>query len=210
VIRLVPSISDADWEAILRDIGPVSPRADVSQARVEIEQAIHAFIALNVAPRHAKMLADRRVWEDIDAMLTRLHNTLVQVQRHELWTVGGYFLRDDLAALQPLRLRAHTRVEGYNIMVRAHEHNRNPAHDWLYWRVLAIWTDCLDRKLAVSTPPKGGAPYGPLVRFFTAVVTPVLGDKAPGPHAIRSIVHQERRRRIEQARQRKGILSGKK
>src|SRR5262249_31943200 len=91
-------------------------------------------------------------------------------------------------------VRARSWLEGLDMLVGGHAGRRDVAKEWLYWRVLGIWTDCLGGKLVTSNA-RGRAPYGPLVRVFRAIVKALLGNKAPGPHAIRSIVKQEKRRR---------------
>jgi hypothetical protein len=101
--------------------------------------------------------------------------------------------------LEKHRKRLRDWIEGFGKLARSVGGRRDEAKKWLYERVLGIWTDYLRGKLATSTA-RGRAPYGPLVRFFDAIVRPLLGDKAPGPYAIRRIVKQERCRREKEAR----------
>jgi hypothetical protein len=148
-----------------------------------------------------EMRAVRNDLRRIDAGIIKVTKMLEAVHRRssvKLLAIGA----DDQTVLEIFRRRRiWPRIEACNMLLRSVAGTRDEARDWLYWRILSIWTYCLGGKLKVSNPPKEqGEPYGPLVRFFDAAVRPLLGDKTPGRHAIRKIVRQERQRRIEQER----------
>jgi hypothetical protein len=159
---------------------------------LEIGACIWNFRQLPVSRK--KLLAARAEFRRIDALLGRLIRSFEAAHRQ----TSGALLLIALPDLEKLRKRVRAWIEGFDMLARSGAGQRDVAKEWLYWRVLGIWTDCFSGKLVTSTAP-GRAPYGPLVRFFDAIVRPLLGDKAPGPYAIRSIVKQERRRREEAA-----------
>jgi hypothetical protein len=188
------AISVADWQTILRATGPIPPTADVARARLEIGACRKDFRQLPIPRKN--LLAARKELQRSDALLSRLIRSLEAAHRLGL----GDLLLVIITDLEEHRKGVRNWIEDFDTLARSVEGRRDEANKWLYWRVLGIWTECLGGKLVISTA-RGRAPYGPLVRFFDAIVRPLLGDKAPGPHAIRRIVKQERRRRGEVAKQ---------
>ena len=59
----------------------------------------------------------------------------------------------------------------------------------LFELVLRVWTD-LGGELTYS-------PTGPLVRFVTAVLQPILGNRTPKPRAILDIMKREQKRHLK-------------
>jgi hypothetical protein len=191
--RKSPAISDVEWQAIARAIGPIPPTADVARARLEIGACRRDYARLPIS--RSKLRGARAEFRRIDALWKRLIRSYETAQRQ----TSAALLLADITKARKLRMRAQGWHEGFNTLARRHAGNRDVAREWLYERVLGIWTDCLGGKLVTSTARRR-VPYGPLVRFFDAIVRPLLGDKAPGPHAIRGIVKQEKRQRQEATR----------
>jgi hypothetical protein len=185
------AISDAEWQAILRATGSIPPTADGARARTEIGACRQDFSPIS----RKKLLAARKEFRRIDALWGRLIRSYETAYRE----TSGALLLVDITDAKKLRGRARDWLASFDVLAHSVEGRRDEAKKLLYGRVLGIWADCLGGKLVTSTAP-GRAPYGPLIRFFDAIVRPLLGDKAPGPYAIRSIVKQERRRREEVAR----------
>ena len=79
------------------------------------------------------------------------------------------------------------------LLVRAHQGQRDPAREWLWRRLLAIWTDHFGGKLSV-TKPRHSPPKGPLVRFIAAVFERVLDEKI-SPYTVQGVVDREVERR---------------
>jgi hypothetical protein len=192
--RKAPTISDAEWQVISQATGSIPPTADVARARLEIGACRQDYSRLPVS--REKLRAAREEFRRIDALWARLIRSYETAYRE----TSEALLLVDIADAEKLRGQARSRLVGLDMLAHGHTGRRDAAKEWLYWRVLGIWTDCLDGKLMTSTARRR-APYGPLVRFFDAIVRPLLGDQAPGPDAIRSIVKREKRQREEAARQ---------
>jgi len=58
-----------------------------------------------------------------------------------------------------------------------------------------VWTEVLNGQLQYSRNPQG-EPTGPLVRFLTACVEPILGDETPRA-GVADIIDRERDRRAK-------------
>jgi hypothetical protein len=161
---------------------------------LEIGACVRDFRQLPISRKN--LLAARKELRRIDALWGRLIRSYETAYRE----TSGALLLVDITDAKKLRGRARDWLESLDVLAHSVEGRRDEARKLLYGRVLGIWTDCLGGKLVTSTA-RGRAPYGPLVRFFDAIVRPLLGDKAPSPYAIRSIVKKERRWRQGVARQ---------
>jgi hypothetical protein len=91
-----------------------------------------------------------------------------------------------LAALGPVKELAELHVKRYRRMIAAFRGRNNPHRQFLYGVVLDLWYRGLGQELSYSRTK--GTPSGPLIRFFAAVVGPILGDKAPSAHGIAKII----------------------
>jgi hypothetical protein len=69
----------------------------------------------------------------------------------------------------------------------------NPQRQRFYTDILHLWQAHLGQPLTYARD-KDGKPSGPLIRFFTACVGPILGDAAPALEGIAAIIERERRR----------------
>jgi hypothetical protein len=78
----------------------------------------------------------------------------------------------------------------YHAIWRAFRGTQDPHREFLYWGVLRVWTDRLGRELKYSMSRRG-KPGGPLVRFFTACVAPVLGVDETPQAGIADIIDRE-------------------
>jgi hypothetical protein len=84
-------------------------------------------------------------------------------------------------------------------MQGAAHHGKKPERDWLYVRLLSIWTR-LGGKLSTGRPSDGKSDRsanGPTIRFLLAALTPILrdDDKIIGAEAAKKIVEAEIERR---------------
>ena len=179
-------LTEDHWQAILEAAAPLSAAADIDRARRELEDCLRDYAGLRREPENLK--AARKEWRQIDKLVADLAARYHRLKRQQ-----------DLLALEPLQKWAKAVVEAYDMRVRARQARRDPARDWLVERLFAIWTDCFGGKLAVTTPPGGGQPRGPLVRFILALLTPLTPalweHDLPSPGTIRKLARQERRRR---------------
>ena len=74
------------------------------------------------------------------------------------------------------------------MVLRARQGRRDAATEWFDGRIFEIWTDESDGKLSVTSPPKGGPPRGPLIRFVLAVAQHVTVQASA--HTIRAAVRR--------------------
>jgi hypothetical protein len=116
-----------------------------------------------------------------------------------------------LAALGEIHRQVEMRAAFHNIW-SAFGGSKNPDREFLYRGILRVWTDRLGGKLRYSIPYRGASkskrlPSGPLVRFFTACVEPVLGDETPRA-GVADIIERERadRARVEAEKRRRSGL----
>jgi len=128
-------------------------------------------------------------WRKIAALADELGKELRKVRRDPLWSDRS---RRALAALGPVKDYADSHVIYYEILAGSLFRGRKDEHrEFLYEAVLGLWCRELGQELRYS---RSETPTGPLVRFFTAVVAPVLGTKAPTARGIAEIVDRARAR----------------
>jgi hypothetical protein len=157
----------------------------------DLETVVAAFFAFQRQHRPPKRELKR--WQHIGRMASDLGSELRAISlqtpssAHDpLWSNRA------LAALWPVKLKADAAVIAYATIRRAFRGRQNPYRAYLYGAVCDLWRWHLGQKLAYSRTRKG-APYGPLIRFFTACVGPLLGDEMPTSHGIGSIIDREQR-----------------
>jgi len=181
-----PILTEDHWQAILKAVAPLSAAVDIDRARRDLEDCLRDYAGLRRSPKDLK--AARKEWRQIDKQLANLAARYHRLKRQR-----------DLLALEPLQKWAKAVIEAYDMRLRARQARRDPAREWLFGRLFEIWTNSFGGKLAVTTPPGGGPPRGPLVRFVLAVLTPLTPTlwehDLPTPHAIRKLARQEQRRR---------------
>jgi len=197
--RAAPILTEDHWQAILKAAAPLSAAADTDRARRELESCLRDYAGLCQASE-GDLLAARKEWQQIEKLLTDLAHRYYLLKRRTPWTVHDpEWPQRNILALKPLRQQAKANVEAYDVRVRARRARRDPARDWLVERLFDIWVDCFGAKLAVTTPPSGGQPRGPLIRFIHAVLTPLTltlwEDDLPPPGTIRRLARQHQRRR---------------
>jgi hypothetical protein len=158
-------LTNNEWNAI---VAVIPTGNDLERARRELEECIADYRGLCL-PR-AKLLEKRKKWQRVEALVT-----------------------DELGA-DLIQSRVRARVEGYGMLARSVKGKCDPARDWLYWRLMAIWSNSLGGTLTVSVPSQGGDPGGPLIRFLVAAVGIAVG-KAPNAHTLRTVIRRERRHR---------------
>jgi hypothetical protein len=98
-----------------------------------------------------------------------------------------------LPGLSDAREHARLIAIGADMSAHSHRNNRSPETKQLYDQVRATYVK-LGGKLAVSRPKggSGGEPYGPAIRFFEAVLRPVMREDTPSPEGLAAIIKQRR------------------
>ena len=91
-------------------------------------------------------------------------------------------------ALHDLRSHAKSIIaDALGVPIAARKGRSDPPRQWLYGRLVQIWTDDLRGNLSASMTATGG----PLVRFFRAVC--MFVDVTLRVSAVRAIIKAERR-----------------
>jgi hypothetical protein len=200
-VRRAPAFPDEVWQAI---VSGAAPRTPDDQAHAALNDCIHNYSMLAVGTEELKRARERS--SKVAELARELANELYEIKRRTPWTAHDPErpLRD-LRAVKLVQLHAEAQTEEYDLLVRAHQGQRDPAREWLWRRLLAIWTDHFDGKLSV-TKPRHRPPRGPLVRFIAAVFERVLDEKI-SPYTVQGVVDREVERRKGEGR---GGLEGKK
>ena len=99
---------------------------------------------------------------------------------------------DDPTAVAAIKAKAADHIVINERIVKTSKGHRSLAHWFLYPGVLNLWRVQLNQELIYSR--NGDKAYGDLINFFVAVVTPILGSKAPSASGIAAIIDRERKR----------------
>jgi hypothetical protein len=145
----------------------------------------------------------RESMQKIGALIDPLGEELRANRRLPLSLAWSDATSELLTALAVVRELAAREAKRYDRMIAATSGRNDPHQKLLYDAVLDLWDRGLNQGLHYS---KGG----PLVRFFKAVVDPVLGKRTPGASRIGGIVREYKRRISEIVRERKRTRSNSK
>jgi hypothetical protein len=178
--------SDDERQAII-DAAP-SPLADGIDLDPEIRQledsaSIYRGVGESYRQRFkGKAPAWQKAFERLDELVALAENDgLVELQKM-------------LPGLSVARDRARLITIGADMSAHSHRNNRSPETRQLYDQVRATYVK-LGGKLAVSRPKGGcgGDPYGPALRFFEAVLRPVMREDTPSPEGLVAIIKRRRK-----------------
>ena len=137
---------------------------------------------------------ERKRWLRIDKLTKQLAQEMGKLRRETPWSDPDPLLPYGvLAVLWDLHMRAQVRLERLDI--RAFRGTQDPHREALYSGVLRVWTEDLNGQLQYSRN-RQGKPTGPLVRFLTACVEPILGEETPRA-GVADIIDRERNRRAK-------------
>ena len=214
VRQRLPVLTDEQWSAVLAAAEPQTP-SDPVQARIEVEECLTDFIGL-CHFNAADLKWWREKWQRVDELADELGRTLHEIKRRSPWGSFSQVQRD-IVSLKPLRERAPALVEGFAMTVHAWAGKQNPIREWLYWRLMGVWTSAFHGRLVIATS-SAGVPGGPLVRFLCTATE--FGLELAGEHlaprlikggplsvdAVRDAIRRERRRRGK----RHGVLTPRK
>lgn len=154
---MTATLSDDEWQAI---VATIPPGNDLALARLEIEECVGNYRGLTYS--RAKLTQARKQAHRVAAIATA-------------------------PAMELIRLSARRKAEGYDMLARSIKGKSDPARDWLYWRLMAIWTDSFGKMLTTTSG-------GPLVRFLSAVVGIAMGEE-PSPDTMRTVIRRARRQK---------------
>ena len=171
----LPALTEAVWQEIVKAAAPMRPD---DQARASIRECIENYYNLAVDIRRAKLARDR--WRKRAAWARKL------ADRRPPWR------KIELRAIGHLQRRAERRIEGFDVLVSAHQGGRDPEGGWLWGQLFEVWEKRFGGKVKVSV--RRGVPTGPLVRFVVAIFEHLL-NQSISPHTIQAAVRRENRRR---------------
>jgi hypothetical protein len=185
--------TDEQWEAIVAAREDWPPGIDWAEIRAEIEGAGRGFWrarALRPPQQYVpgELRKIRRIYtyaKNLESDLSHFEtlivkSTITNIAQHIIAELKS--LRKHLAALDAI-------LDGSEAF-----RGRADAHrEILYFLMLQLWTGKLGGKLRFSRDPKSHVAGGPLVRFLTAVLQPILGPETPGSEGIAAIIERERK-----------------
>jgi hypothetical protein len=152
---------------------------------------------LNTPREHYPSAKERKRWRRIDKLTEQLAQEMRKLRRETPWNDPDPLLPNRvLTVLWDLHMRAQVRLEWLDTL-RAFRGTQDPYREALYSGVLRVWTEVLNGQLQYSRNPQG-KPTGPLVRFLTACVEPILGEETPRG-GVADIIDRERNRRAKHA-----------
>jgi hypothetical protein len=169
-------------------------RAKQRMVLIELDKIIGAYHqALSPGRERYPLAKEQKRWRRVDKLTEQLAQEMRKLRRETPWSDPDPLLPNRvLAALWDLHMRAQARLE-----FRAFRGTQNPYLESLYSGVLRVWTEVLNGQLQYSRN-RQGKPTGPLVRFFTACVEPILGEETPRA-GVADIIDRERNRRARHA-----------
>jgi hypothetical protein len=163
-----------------------------------LELAIAVFVVMHERRTNKPPRRERDRWQRVEKKTDALAREIRTLKSQTPWREGD-LLQPTLTALGKFGLLAEAHCIGNEMLTRRASDTRV-----LYHAVLDLWcapfparkpldqqTD-LGQPLRYSRSTKRGTPGGPLIRFFSACVGPVLGDDAPSPEGIAKIIDRRR------------------
>jgi hypothetical protein len=150
---------------------------------------------LSTRREHYPSAQERKRWRRIDKLTEQLAQEMRKLRREPPWSDPDPLLPNRvLAVLWDVHRRAQVRLEWLDTF-RAFRGTQDPYRQSLYSRVLRVWTEDLNGQLQYSRN-RQGKPTGPLVRFLTACVEPILDQETPRA-GVADIIDRERNRRAK-------------
>jgi hypothetical protein len=153
-----------------------------------LELAIAVFDVMHERRINKPPGRERDRWQRIEKKIDSLAHEIRKLKSQTPWREGD-LLQPTLSALWKFKLLAEAHRIGNEILVR-----RAGDSEVLYRSILDLWCapfpnrKPLDQRADLGQPLRysrstRGAPGGPLIRFFSACVGPVLGADAPSAEA---------------------------
>jgi hypothetical protein len=160
---------------------------------IELNEIIGTYHVLNTRREEYPFAKERKRWRQIDKLTEQLAKEMRKLRRETPWSDPDPWLpKNVLAVLRDIHLRAQARLKWLD-KPKAFRATQNPYREALYCGVLRVWTEHLNGQLQYSRN-RQGKPTGPLVRFLTACVEPILDQETPRA-GVADIIERERNRR---------------
>jgi hypothetical protein len=162
---------------------------------IELDEIFGTYHDVSTRREHYPSAKERKRWRRIDKLTEQLAQEMRKLRRETPWSDPDPLLPNRvLAVLWEVHMRAQARLEWLDTL-REFRGTQDPYREALYSGVLRVWTEVLNGQLQYSRNPQG-KPTGPLVRFLTACVEPILGNETPRA-GVADIIDRERDRRAK-------------
>jgi hypothetical protein len=159
------------------------------EAWAELEEIVVGYRIFETRRATFPIKAERARWKRLGDAVEMAAAELRRLRRETLWTDRDpMWPNRALEALWEVHRKVETRARWHETW-SAFGGRRNPNREFLWWGIMRVWTDRLGGELRLSTSTDG-VPSGPLVRFFRAVVEPILGHELRGH--VANIIKRER------------------
>jgi hypothetical protein len=166
--RRGPAFPDAAWREILAAAEPHQPDNE-AEARRALDDAIFEYVA-----GQPNMPALKRARADLETAVEKLSaatKALYHIRRRTPRSGD-----DDpdmplrrLQAVLGVKRELEREIADINRVTRSRQGRGNPERARLYERLLSLWVKHFGGALSFATPPKGGLPYGPAIKFVFAI-----------------------------------------
>jgi hypothetical protein len=193
-VNVLDDINTGELSSAYRDAVAAALPDDVEPSEQwwrELASALVDYFAVQEYDTERPPKRVRESMQKIGALIDPLGNELRSIRRLPLSLEWGDVMSQLLTALAVTKDLAARDVKRYSRMIAA-TRGHDPHQLLLYAAVINLW-DQLNKPVRFSRPKKAKAiPKGPMIRFFAAVVGPVLGRKMPGAHGIAAIIDRHR------------------
>jgi len=180
--------TDDQWNAVLAAVAelPLLSPDDFDATRGEYNDAASDYLAL-AFHHHARFAkgSPAKIWRKKRKHI--LAALLLDAERSTSLSFE-FHLKEALHI-------ADAAVVAFEMEGTLHTGRRNPERDWLYNRLMGIWTRHFGGKLTTgrTTDKETGKQVAtsPAIRFLLAALTPILRDDMIGAEAIEKIIEAE-------------------
>jgi hypothetical protein len=185
--------TDEQWEAIVAARADWPPGIDWAEIRAEIERAGRGFWrarALRPPQQYVpgELRKIRRIYKYAKKLESDLSHFDTLIGKSTLTNMAQHIIAE-LKSLRKFVAWLDAILDGSEAFRgRADSHR-----EILYFLILQLWTGKLGGELKFSRRPNSKVAGGPLVRFLTAVLKPILGPETPGSEGIAAIIGKERK-----------------
>jgi hypothetical protein len=157
----------------------------------DLEDAANIYLQWELRRLRKPPLAERKRWQRIVKLTDDLARELRVIRQRTFRTHSNPdWAKDRLQELWRIKRDAETYLRGYSDVAAGYGRRRSTSRAFLYASVLGLWTKRLGQPLRFSITQ--GVPTGPLIRFFAACVTPIMGNEALTARAICKIIERAR------------------
>jgi hypothetical protein len=192
VAKRPPAIPDEAWQLIVK---AAAPHKHDEHARAALDDCIWTYsVTVKDAFDLRQLKYDRDLWRKAATQGREHLRALYKIKRRTLRTVPDPERpQRDIDAVKSVLGHTETDLKKLEKELRAHQRRQDPAREFRWRGLCAVWTNHFAGELGTSVA-RHRPPYGPVVRFITAVFEHALNEPI-SPHTIRDAVRREQTRR---------------